>query len=131
MLLTSNRLLRALLSQLDRGAIELWGVYDRTQMEGALDQWRERADLIWKVEAVARIVADAGLVGKDSTPYRPDAIHDFMHNKTLVVDDVTITGSYNFSHSAQSNAENILAIESPAFAEKVVAYTRHLAERYR
>jgi len=47
-----------------------------------------------------------------------------------VVDDTVITGSYNLSHAAQGNAENMLAIESPALAERVVAYARHLAERY-
>ena len=40
-----------------------------------------------------------------------------MHNKILVVDDTVITGSYNFSRSAQYNAENILFIESAALAQ--------------
>ncbi len=131
MLFTSTRLLRALLGQLDRGAVDLWGVYDRTQMAGVLHQWQQLPDLSWKIEAVERIVREARLVGKVTTPYRPDAIHDFMHAKSIVVDDAVITGSHNFSHAAQTNAENILVIQSPAFAESVIAYARHLAERYR
>ena len=31
-----------------------------------------------------------------------------MHNKVLVIDDSVITGSYNFSRSAQFNAENYI-----------------------
>lgn len=130
MLLNSSQVLNALTNQLDRGQIELWGVYDGTQMEEVLGQWRERDDLAWKIAAVGRVVTEGQLVGKRSLPYRPNAIHNFMHNKTLVVDDTVITGSYNLSHAAQGNAENMLAIESPALAELVVAYTRHLADRY-
>lgn len=130
MLLNSSKLLNALTGQLDRGGIELWGVYDETQMDGVLDQWRGRDDLAWKIAAVRRVVAEGRLAGKRSHPYKPGDIHDFMHNKTLVVDDTVITGSYNLSHAAESNAENMLAIESPAFAERVVAYVRHLADRY-
>jgi phosphatidylserine/phosphatidylglycerophosphate/cardiolipin synthase-like enzyme len=130
MLLNSSKLLNALTSQLDRGSIELWGVYDGTQMSGVVRQWQVRPDLAWKIAAVERVVAEGRLVGKQSIPYRPGDTHNFMHNKTLVVDDTVITGSYNLSHSAQGNAENMLAIDSPALAERVVAYVRHLTERY-
>ena len=47
-----------------------------------------------------------------------------MHNKTIVVDDVALTGSYNFSHAAQANAENMLAIANPDLGAEIVAYTR-------
>jgi phosphatidylserine/phosphatidylglycerophosphate/cardiolipin synthase-like enzyme len=53
-----------------------------------------------------------------------------MHNKILVIDDTVITGSYNFSRSAQFNAENILFIESPALAEKYSSYIDHLIQKY-
>jgi phosphatidylserine/phosphatidylglycerophosphate/cardiolipin synthase-like enzyme len=53
-----------------------------------------------------------------------------MHNKILVIDDTVITGSYNFSRSAQFNAENILFIESPALAERYGAYIEHLMQKY-
>jgi phosphatidylserine/phosphatidylglycerophosphate/cardiolipin synthase-like enzyme len=131
MLVTSSRILRALVGQVARGEVAIEGVYDGTQMAGVLDQWRERADLAWKVEAFARVARAGGLVGKRSLPFRPGGPHNFMHNKTLVVDDTVITGSHNLSHAAQDNAENVLAIESPALAEAVVGYARGLAERYR
>jgi phosphatidylserine/phosphatidylglycerophosphate/cardiolipin synthase-like enzyme len=53
-----------------------------------------------------------------------------MHNKILVIDDTVITGSYNFSRSAQYNAENILFIESAALSERYCAYIDHLREKY-
>jgi len=130
MLLTSSRILRAFDDQLDRGQIEIWGVYDETQMDGVLDQWRGRPELAWKIAAFERIVRDARLVGKRSRPYRPDDIHDFMHNKTLVIDDTVLTGSHNFSHSAETNAENMVAIQSPFLAADIVHYVRQVAARY-
>jgi hypothetical protein len=68
--------------------------------------------------------------GKNSTPYSPTGRHDFMHNKILVVDNTVITGSYNFSRSAQFNAENILIIESAALAETYSVYIDHLIQKY-
>jgi phosphatidylserine/phosphatidylglycerophosphate/cardiolipin synthase-like enzyme len=53
-----------------------------------------------------------------------------MHNKVLVVDDSVITGSYNFSRSAQFNAENILFIESAPLAERYSGYIDHLVRKY-
>jgi phosphatidylserine/phosphatidylglycerophosphate/cardiolipin synthase-like enzyme len=54
-----------------------------------------------------------------------------MHNKVLVIDDTVITGSYNFSRSAEFNAENILFLESPALAEQYSGYIDHLIAKYR
>ena len=82
------------------------GIYDQTQMEDVLRQWQDVPHNHWKISAMREIVAAVGLVGKHSAPYRPDGRHDFMHAKVLVVDDVVITGSYNFSRSAEQNAEN-------------------------
>jgi phosphatidylserine/phosphatidylglycerophosphate/cardiolipin synthase-like enzyme len=56
--------------------------------------------------------------------------HNFMHNKVLVIDDTVITGSYNFSRSAQFNAENILFIESAPLADTYSAYIDHLKQKY-
>lgn len=130
MLLNSSSLLSALTSQLRDGRIEIDGIYDRTQMESVLDQWQELSHNHWKIRAVEEIVSQAHLAGKNSTPYSPDSVHDFMHNKVLVVDDTVITGSYNFSHSAEMNAENLLIIECPALAETYSAYIDHLIRDY-
>ncbi len=46
-----------------------------------------------------------------------------MHHKTIIIDDaVVITGSYNFTKSAeQSNDENLLIINSPSLAAQMIA----------
>ena len=132
MLLNSGALLAALSDVLRccRPAVEVSGIYDRTQMQDVLEQWRGVRHNHWKIGAVQDIVSDARLVGKHSTPYSPHTPHDFMHNKVLVIDDAVVTGSYNFSRSAELNAENILFIESPALAETYSAYIDHLMAKY-
>jgi len=131
MLFTSSRLLRALSDHVSRGVIEISGVYDGTQMSGVLDQWKGRGDLAWKIAAVEDTIRYGALVGKRSTPYRSGASHNFLHVKTIVVDDTVLTGSHNFSHAAVANAENVLTISSVALADETAAYARRLANRYR
>jgi len=131
MLFTSSRLLGALADHVARGRIDITGIYDGTQMAGVLHQWREREDLAWKIQAVQDIIAYGNLVGKPSTPYRPGQSHNFLHVKTLVVDQTVLTGSHNFSHAAQANAENVLSISSAALADRTVEYSHRLADRYR
>jgi phosphatidylserine/phosphatidylglycerophosphate/cardiolipin synthase-like enzyme len=93
-------------------------------------QWHGVPSNHWKIPALQEIIARAGLIGKNSTPYSPTGRHDFMHNKVLVIDDTVITGSYNFSRSAQFNAENILFIESAPLAESYSVYIDHLKQKY-
>lgn len=130
MLLNSGALLGALRDQLDDGRVPVSGIYDRTQMESVLRQWRDVPQNHWKIGALGDIVERALLVGKSSTPYSPTGPHDFMHDKVLVVDDTVITGSYNFSRSAEFNAENILLIECPALADAYSAAIDHLMAKY-
>ncbi|HEV2458994.1 MAG TPA: phosphatidylserine/phosphatidylglycerophosphate/cardiolipin synthase family protein [Ktedonobacterales bacterium] len=131
MLLNSGALIAALGDVLHRGRAPVSGIYDGTQMQQVLPQWQDVPHNRWKIAAVEDIVRHAGLVGKPSTPYAPDSRHDFMHDKALVVDDTVITGSYNFSNSAEQNAENILIVDSPALADAYSAYVDHLIAKYR
>ena len=112
MLLNSSALVSALSDLLRTDQAPVTGIYDRTQMEGVLYQWESVRHNQWKIGAVQSIVEEADLTGKNSITLLPRTPHDFMHNKVLVVDDTVITGSYNFSHSAELNAENILMIDS-------------------
>ena len=99
-------------------------------MEQVYLQWQEVPQNRWKIGALQEIIARAGLTGKNSTPYTPAGRHNFMHNKVLVIDDTVITGSYNFSRSAQFNAENILFIGSAPLADDYSAYIDHLVKKY-
>ena len=47
---------------------------------------------------------------EDSTPWTPESVHDFMHAKVVVADDMTFVGSFNLSRSGERNAENVLEI---------------------
>jgi len=131
LLINSGTLIGELGNLLRHGRAAVDGIYDRTQMAQVYVQWQEVPQNRWKIGALQEIITRAGLVGKNSTPYTPTSRHNFMHNKVLVVDDTVITGSYNFSRSAQSNAENILFIESAPLANTYSAYIDHLLQKYR
>ena len=131
LLINSGTLIGELGNLLRDKRVALDGIYDRTQMEQVYVQWQEVPQNRWKIGALKEITARAGLVGKNSTPYTSAGRHNYMHNKVLVIDDTVITGSYNFSRSAQLNAENILFIESTPLTEVYSAYIDHLLEKYR
>lgn len=128
MVLTSHTVLGALSDAIAGGQVtEFGGVYDRTQMDDIVRQWRKNgpnptADTF---EAVARHLA-----GKVSVPFSPDSVHDFMHDKVLVADDLVATGSFNFSKSATQNSENFLVLHSRAVADRYSAYIDELVQTY-
>jgi len=52
-----------------------------------------------------------------------DAAHQIAHNKIMIIDgDTVITGSFNFTRSAEyNNAENLLVVRDKALAERYEA----------
>jgi len=129
MLLTSGGILGALADVLQQAHLaEFGGVYDETQMESVVEQWKAGPSA-WKVPVFRDIASK--LSGKRSTPYSPTSRHDFMHNKVVVADDAVVTGSYNLSHSATENAENILVIHDVGLADQYAAYIDGLVQRYK
>jgi phosphatidylserine/phosphatidylglycerophosphate/cardiolipin synthase-like enzyme len=128
MLITSGAILGALGDALHHGHVrEYGGLYDGTQMESVFDQWHG-SPAEWKIKAFQQVAE--GLAFKRSTPYTPGGRHDFMHNKFVVADDCVITGSYNLSHSATANAENVLMIHDRDLADRYAAYSDGLGSRY-
>jgi phosphatidylserine/phosphatidylglycerophosphate/cardiolipin synthase-like enzyme len=130
LLINSGTLIGELGNLMRNGRAAVDGIYDRTQMQQVYVQWQEVPQNRWKIGALKEIITRAGLIGKSSTPYMAPGHHNYMHNKVLVIDDTVITGSYNFSRSAQLNAENILFIESAPLAETYSAYIDHLKSKY-
>lgn len=128
MLITSGCILGALADALHHGRLrEYGGIFDRTQMESVFDQWKD-TPTAWKIGAFQQI--SRGLAAKRSRPYTPSTPHDFMHNKVVVADDTVVTGSYNLSHSATENAENVLVVHDPQLADRYSAYIDGLVKRY-
>ena len=127
--ISSGRILDALNKATHRG-VTMDGVYDRTQMEGVFQQWQAVPSNHWKIGVFQHLVAHAHLSGKITTPWSPTSTHDYMHNKILVIDDTVITGSYNFSRNAETNAENLVILASPVVAADYRAFIGHLAQRY-
>jgi phosphatidylserine/phosphatidylglycerophosphate/cardiolipin synthase-like enzyme len=104
------------------------GVLDATQMAEVRRQWEQ--DAAWKVPIVQSILAKAPFSGKRSTPYGPGTVHDYMHAKVVVVDDIVFLGSYNLSQSGEENAENVLEISSADLAERLALFIDRLRGRY-
>jgi phosphatidylserine/phosphatidylglycerophosphate/cardiolipin synthase-like enzyme len=128
MLITSGAILGALGDALDsRRVLEFGGILDATQMASVLDQWHG-TPAEWKTKVFEHI--SRGLAGKRSTPFTPQSRHDFMHNKIIIADDTVVTGSYNLSHSATENAENVLFLHDAQLADEYNAYVEQLVKRY-
>ncbi len=112
------------------GKVDLAGVVDRTQVLEVLRQWHANGNAAWKEPLLRTALARAPFSGKHSTPYGPGTVHDYMHAKVTVADDVVFVGSFNLSHSGELNAENVLEIADPALAEQLAAFVDTVRARY-
>ncbi len=129
MLLASRAVLHALQNSIRNSQVsEFKGVYDLTQMQETIQNWKEvpkNNDLIPLFGEVS-----AQLAGKVSDPYTPTSKHNFLHDKVLICDDTVLTGSFNLSHSATMNAENVLVIHDSQLADLYSAYVDTLVLEY-
>lgn len=128
--LTSGPILGTLAEITAEGRSDVLGVCDWTQLRSVFDQWRGNPRSHWKMPLLARVLEGARFTGKRSTPYAPDAVHDYMHAKVTVADDTVFAGSFNLSRSGELNAENVLEIHDAALAERLAAFVDHVRELY-
>ncbi len=128
--ITSGPILGTLAEACQEARVDIAGVYDATQMDEVQQQWSSQNGTAWKIAAFRTVTASARFGSKRSTPYAKGTVHDFMHAKILVADDYVYTGSFNLSHSGESNAENVIQIESAAVADMCAAYIDRVAARY-
>jgi phosphatidylserine/phosphatidylglycerophosphate/cardiolipin synthase-like enzyme len=127
--LTSGPVLGALAEAVSDGKVDVAGVVDGTQMKGVYHQWRLNGNATWKMPLIARVL-DGRFQGKNSTPYGQGDVHDFMHAKITVADDLVFTGSFNLSHSGEMNAENVLEIRDAALADRLIAFIDEIRGSY-
>jgi phosphatidylserine/phosphatidylglycerophosphate/cardiolipin synthase-like enzyme len=112
------------------GRVDLAGVVDRTQVLEVLRQWEANGNASWKEPLLRTALGRAPFSGKNSTPYGPGTVHDYMHAKVTVADDVVFVGSFNLSHSGELNAENVLEIADPALAERLAGFVDEIRAKY-
>jgi phosphatidylserine/phosphatidylglycerophosphate/cardiolipin synthase-like enzyme len=112
------------------GRLDVAGVVDQPQIGGVIHQWSENGNVSWKLPLLQQALAD-GFTAKRSTPWRPEgSVHDFMHAKVTVADDVVFAGSFNLSRSGELNAENVLEIESAELAERLAGFIDEIRRLY-
>jgi phosphatidylserine/phosphatidylglycerophosphate/cardiolipin synthase-like enzyme len=127
MVMSSGPVGAAVSEAIDRG-VPVSGLYDGPQMDTVLRQWAEAGVGADKANTWRKIAGH--LSRKNSIPYAPGTLHNFMHDKLIVADDIVVTGSFNFSNHARGNAENTILIENGAIADAFDGHIKGLARRY-
>jgi phosphatidylserine/phosphatidylglycerophosphate/cardiolipin synthase-like enzyme len=128
--LTAAPVLATLAQVIADGKVDVSGALDQTQIEEVQVQWGPTGVASWKLPLLLQIVTSGRFAGKRSTPWGPGTVHDYMHAKVTVADDVVFVGSFNLSHSGEQNAENVLEIHDPALAERLAGFVDGVRARY-
>jgi phosphatidylserine/phosphatidylglycerophosphate/cardiolipin synthase-like enzyme len=128
--ISSGPILGTLAQVASDGKVDLAGVVDLTQIQEVLAQWHANGNAQWKEPLLRTSLTRAPFSGKHSTPYSPGSVHDYMHAKVTVADDVVFVGSFNLSHSGELNAENVLEIADPGLADRLATYVDGVRARY-
>jgi len=128
--LTSGPILGTLVEVVNEQRCDIAGVIDETQVDEVFHQWATNGVSAWKIPLLDRVLTGAPFSGKPSTPWTPGSLHDFMHAKIVVADDVTFVGSFNFSRSGEHNAENVLEIHDPVTSDRLAAFIDEVRAHY-
>ena len=127
--ITSAPVLATLAQRISDGHGDIAGCVDATQVDEVIRQWQVDGNVSWKLPLLRQVMA-GDFSGKNSTPWAPGSLHDFMHAKLVVADDVVFVGSFNLSHSGEQNAENVLEIPDAELAARLSAYVDEVRRRY-
>jgi phosphatidylserine/phosphatidylglycerophosphate/cardiolipin synthase-like enzyme len=128
--LSSAPILATLAQAVTDGKVDVAGVVDLTQVLEVLRQWNADGNASWKEPLLRTVLGRAPFSGKHSTPYAPGSVHDYMHAKVTVADDVVFLGSFNLSHSGELNAENVLEIADAGLAERMATFVDAVRGKY-
>jgi phosphatidylserine/phosphatidylglycerophosphate/cardiolipin synthase-like enzyme len=127
--ITSAPVLGTLAQAIADGRGDIAGCVDGTQVDEVIRQWHADGNAAWKLPLLQRVLAGS-FSGKRSEPWAVGSVHDFMHAKVVVADDVVFAGSFNLSHSGEKNAENVLELQDAGLAERLSAYVDEVRGRY-
>jgi phosphatidylserine/phosphatidylglycerophosphate/cardiolipin synthase-like enzyme len=112
------------------GRVDVRGIVDLTQMLDVRRQWIAEGGSSWKLPLLETVLSCAPFSGKPSIPWRPESVHNFMHAKVVVADDVAFVGSFNLSRSGETNAEDVLEIHDARVADELARFVEAIAARY-
>jgi phosphatidylserine/phosphatidylglycerophosphate/cardiolipin synthase-like enzyme len=112
------------------GRVDVAGCVDATQLAYVHQQWTAMQVSAWKIPLLEKIVDCAPFSGKNSTPWAPGSLHDFMHAKVTIADDIVFCGSFNLSRSGERNAEDMLEIHDAALADQLARFVDGVRARY-
>jgi phosphatidylserine/phosphatidylglycerophosphate/cardiolipin synthase-like enzyme len=127
--ITAAEVLGGLAQNVSEGRADVAGCVDATQVDQVIAQWSENGNVSWKLPLLRRALA-LGFSGKPSTPWSPTSVHDYMHAKVTIADDIVFLGSFNLSRSGEENAENMLEIRDRILAGRLAAYVDTVRARY-
>jgi phosphatidylserine/phosphatidylglycerophosphate/cardiolipin synthase-like enzyme len=129
--ITSGPILGTLAELAGKGGRDIAGVVDGPQTRTVFHQWAENGHTAWKIPLLATTLSKLPFSAKPSTPWTPDSkVHDFMHAKLTVADDVVFLGSFNLSRSGEQNAESVLEIHDGELAERMATFVDGVRRRY-
>jgi phosphatidylserine/phosphatidylglycerophosphate/cardiolipin synthase-like enzyme len=128
--ITTAPVLATLAQVLADGRADIAGCVDATQVDDVIRQWHANGNAAWKLPLLERVIRGP-FTGKRSVPWEPTgSLHNFMHAKVVVADDVVFVGSFNLSHSGEKNAENVLEIRDEELAGRLSAYVDEVRVLY-
>jgi phosphatidylserine/phosphatidylglycerophosphate/cardiolipin synthase-like enzyme len=128
--ITSAPVLATLAQRIADGSGDIAGCVDTTQVDDVIRQWQADGNVSWKLPLLRQVLAGS-FSGKRSEPWLPTgSLHNFMHAKVVVADDVVFVGSFNLSHSGEKNAENVLELDDPELAQRLSTYVDEVRARY-
>jgi phosphatidylserine/phosphatidylglycerophosphate/cardiolipin synthase-like enzyme len=128
--ITSAPVLGVLAQRIADGRGDIAGCVDATQVDDVIRQWQADGNVSWKLPLLEQVLAGK-FTGKRSEPWEPTgSLHNFMHAKVVVADDVVFAGSFNLSHSGEKNAENVLELKDAELAGRLDAYVDEVRRRF-
>jgi phosphatidylserine/phosphatidylglycerophosphate/cardiolipin synthase-like enzyme len=127
--ITTGPVLGTLAQVIADKSVDVAGCVDATQIREVIVQWRTNENVSWKLPLLQAVMAGP-FTGKNSTPYGAGTVHDYMHAKVTVCDDIAFLGSFNLSRSGEKNAENVLEIHDAGLADRLAAFVDQVRVKY-